>query len=74
MWFFLVRSLIPMRADPGDSTDIIHKRILKGTRHSEPGRGDPCARVSPGIGFIYWDSRGPFAPATPSEPTRVIYR
>jgi hypothetical protein len=56
MSFFLVRSLIPMRVDPGDSTDIIHKRILKGTRRWRAGRGDPRGRISPEIGFICLES------------------
>jgi len=54
-----------MGVDPGDSTDIIHKRILKGTRRSEPGRGNPRVRISPEIGFIYVEFERDCSPGRP---------
>jgi hypothetical protein len=68
MWFFLVRSPIPMRVDSGDSADIIHKRILKGTRRAEPGRRDSPQCVSEEIGFIYMESSRILCAELPSGP------
>jgi hypothetical protein len=59
-----------MGVDPGDSTDIIHKRILKERTCSEAGRGDPRVRISPETGFIYVELSGIVRPDVPSEPDR----